>query len=120
MNRPSAEGLALISRLVNALAQRGLSPWTKDKPLVVTRSPWANGLWYWETLMDMSISATIEVSASRLWSTYGRCSCGARKESLDTHPHLEGCPTEKPPYLPCGGSEPRRRKAGVLLQELQR
>lgn len=27
------------------------------------------------------------------WNTYNSCACGARKESLDTHPHVLGCPT---------------------------
>lgn len=29
------------------------------------------------------------------WFTYGTCACGARSESLDTHPHTIGCPTEE-------------------------
>ena len=29
------------------------------------------------------------------WETYHSCACGARAESLATHPHVTGCPVER-------------------------
>lgn len=43
-------------------------------------------------LLDKLIAAYQQLD--RLWRTTGLCPCGARRRSLQTHPHVIDCPTD--------------------------
>ena len=64
----------------------------------------------------MELFLEMELAAARkqlcwAWENFKSCACGARRNSLRTHPHGIGCPTEKAWWLEHGGA-PEKEDAG--------
>jgi len=78
------------------------------KRILVLRPEWDKALARVATLCDMSGCECCEKKARESfllleaeqqlrywWDSQHSCPCGARAESLSSHPHVLGCPTER-------------------------